>query len=341
MQTVQAARFGGPEVLEAGEAPDPVAGEGEVVIEVAAADVIMLDVLVRRGAPGPWAVEPPYVPGTGVAGRVASVGTGVDAGWIGRGVAAKPGRAAVNAGSGSVAEAAEGTSPTGGYAQLAVAPADALLEVPEGVALREAAALVNDGMTAMQISQAARIGDGEKVLVMPAGGGLGSLLVQRAAAAGATVIAAAKGRRKLDLARELGADHAFDYSESDWLERVRQVAGDGGVDVVLDGVGGEIGRASFDAAARGGRFFAFGAPSGGFTRIDPQESRDRGVSVVGLMELPMEPGDQKRLPEAALAEAAAGRLKPTVGQSYPLKQASDAHSAIEGRAVVGKTLLLP
>ncbi|MUL44056.1 zinc-binding dehydrogenase [Streptomonospora sp. PA3] len=341
MQRVQAARFGGPEVLEFGRAPDPVAGEGEVVIDVAAADVLMLDVLVRRGAPGPWAVQPPFVPGTGVAGRVVSVGPGADPGWIGRRVAAKPGSAVVSADFGSVAEAAEGTAPTGGYAELTAARIDLLLEVPDGVGLRDAAALVNDGMTAMRIIQAAGIGGGETVLVTPAGGGLGSLLVQSAAAAGATVIAAARGRRKLDLARGLGAAHAVDYSEEGWTEHVREAVGGSGVDLVLDGVGGEIGASSFGLTARGGRFFAFGAPAGGFTRIDPQQARTRDVAAVGLMQLPMAPGDHTRLTGAALAEAAADRLRPTIGQTFPLGQASEAHRAVEQRAVVGKTLLLP
>ncbi|GAA4918851.1 zinc-binding dehydrogenase [Streptomonospora salina] len=342
MQQVEAARFGGPDVLHAREGPDPAAGPGEVVLGVAAADVLMLDVLVRRGSPGPWNVRPPYVPGTGVAGTVAAVGPGVDAAWVGRRVAAKPGRAvAASAGSGNVADAAEGSAPVGGYAELAVAPAAALVAVPDGVGLREAAALVNDGMTAMLIARAAAVRGGENVLVTPAGGGLGSLLVQLVRAAGATVIAGAGGRSKLDLARGLGAHHTLDYSCRGWVAAVRDATGGTGADVVLDGVGGEIGAASFDAVARGGRFFAYGAPAGGFTRVEPQRARERDVSAVSLLEVPMRAGDHTRLPEAALAAAAAGTLAPTIGQAFRLRSARDAHRAIEDRAALGKTLLLP
>ncbi|KIH98971.1 hypothetical protein LP52_09750 [Streptomonospora alba] len=341
MQQVEAARFGGPDVLHVVESPDPVVGPGEAVIEVAAADVLMLDVLVRRGSPGPWDVRPPYVPGAGVAGNVAAVGSGVDAAWIGRRVAAKPGRAAADAGSGSVADAAEGSVPTGGYAPLAVAPVEALISVPENVGLRDAAALVNDGMTAMLIARAARVREGEQVLVTPAGGGLGSLLVQLVRAAGATVIAGAGGRRKLDLACRLGAHYAVDYSRGEWVDDVREATGGTGADVVLDGVGGATGASSFDAVGRGGRFLAYGAPAGGFTRVDRQREREREVSVRNLLEVPMEPGDHTRLAEAALAEAAVGGITPTVGQTFPLRRARDAHTAIEARAVVGKTLLLP
>ncbi|GAB3453979.1 zinc-binding dehydrogenase [Streptomonospora sediminis] len=341
MQAVQATRFGGPEVLKVCDVPEPVAGAGEVVVESAAADVLTLDALVRSGAPGPWHVRPPYIPGRGVAGHVVSVGPEVDPGLLGRRVAAKPGRAVAGAGFGSVAEAARSAPPTGGYAERVVTPAENLLDVPANLTLRAAAALVNDGMTAMLLSRATRPQPGETVLVAPAGGGLGSLLVQCARAAGATVIAAARGRHKLDLARRLGADRAFDYSAGDWTEQVRAATGGAGADVVLDGVGGPIGAASFGAAAHGARFVAFGAAGGGFTRIDGQDAQRQQVTVMGLPDMPMVPGDETRLAAAALAEASADRIAPTIGQVFALGDAAAAHRAVEERAVVGKTLLLP
>ena len=109
---------------------------------------------------------------------------------------------------------------------------------------------------------------------------------------------------------------------------------------MLDGVGGAIGGAAFGLTAKGGRFFGFGSPSGGFTAPDPDLAQARGITVVGLMQLPFAPGDERRLPELALAAAAEGRIRPLIGQTYPLADAAEAHRAIEAREVVGKTLLL-
>lgn len=340
MRVVQATQFGGPEVLVAGEAPDPVAGPGQVVVDVSVADTLFLDTVIRRGWGGPWSIRPPYVPGAGVAGQVASVGHGVDDGWIGRRVVVKSGTGGPRPDIETIAAAAWRTEPTGGYAEQAAAQAQGLLPVPDGLGLREAAALVNDGLTAVLLAETAQVQPGERVLVTPAGGGLGSLLVQLTRAAGAHVVAAAGGRRKLDLAHQLGADTTVDYSQPGWPERVREATGDTGADVVLDGVGGQIGRASFELTARGGRFVGFGVPGGEFTVIDRHQAHQHGVTALSLLDLEWTPADEKRLPEQALSEAAAGRIRPVVGQTFPLGRAADAHAAIEARDVVGKTLLL-
>jgi len=319
MQVVQAIRFGGPEVLVTSEAPDPVAGPGQVVIDVSVAPVLMLETQIRRGWGGEYfTVKPPYVPGSGVAGEVISVGEGVDAGWAGRRVVSD--------------------TDGGGYAERAVAPAEGLIPVPDGLGLPEAAALLHDGRTALRLAEVAPMQPGEWVLVVAAGGGLGILLVQLAHAAGARVIGAARGERKLDLAQELGAEVVVDYSEPGWPERVREATGGTGPDVVFDGVGGQIGRAAFEVTARGGRISAHGAPSGGFAEIDSQEAQRRGVTVSGIEQVQLAPADAKRLGERALS--AAGRIRPVIGQTFPLERAADAHAAIEARDVIGKTLLL-
>lgn len=341
MKVVQATQFGGPEVLVIGEMLDTVAGAGEVVVDVAVADTLHLDTVIRRGAfPFPI-VEPPYVPGGGVAGEVASVGPGVDREWVGRRVAARTGVGQTDAAVQTVAQYAQRDTHSGGYAQLAVVAERALVPVPDGVGLREAAALINDGMTAMLLTESAQVRAGEWVLVTPAGGGLGSLLVQLLHATGAKVLGAARGEHKLMLARDLGADAAVDYSQHDWPEQVREATtGSRGLDVVLDGVGGQIGRASFDLTGHGGRFVGYGAPSGEFTEISAQEADQHRVKVVSLFELEMAAADEKRLPGQALAAAAAGRITPIIGRTLPLEQAADAHAAIEAREVIGKTLLL-
>jgi NADPH:quinone reductase len=321
MRAVQAARFGGPEVMETIEVPDLVAGAGQVVVGVSVADVLFVDTQIRRGLHRAYfTVEPPYVPGAGVAGDVIGIGAGVDPGWLGRRVVTAPKR--------------------GGYAEQAVAAADALIPAPQELGLREAAALLHDGRTALGLVEGARIRPEEWVLVVAAGGGLGILLVQLARKAGARVIGAARGQRKLDLAREFGAEAVVDYTELGWTELVCEVSGGPGPDVVFDGAGGEIGRAAFAITARGGRFSAHGAPSGGFAEVDPQEAERRAVTVRGIQHVQYAPAEGRRLTERALSEAAAGRIRPLIGQTFPLERAAEAHAAIEARAVIGKTLLL-
>jgi len=322
MRVVRATRFGGPEVLELSEAPDPVAEPGQAVVGVSFAPVLFLETQVRSGWGGEWfPVKPPYVPGAGVAGEVISVGAGVGREWIGRRV---------------VTDTAEG----GGYVELAVAPVEELVRVPDGLRLPEAAALLHDGRTALGLFENARVEPREWVLILGAGGGLGSLLVQLAHAAGARVIGAARGERKIGLARELGADDVIDYSKSGWQELLRNATAGDGPAVVFDGVGGKIGEAAFELTARGGRFSAHGAPSGAFAEIDPEEADRRGVTVRGIEQAQFEPADAKRLAERALSEAAAGRIRPIIGQTFPLERAADAHTAIESRDAIGKTLLV-
>jgi NADPH2:quinone reductase len=269
-------------------------------------------------------VQPPYVPGGGVAGRVVSVGPGVDPGWVGRRVLAVTG---------------EG----GGYVELALTSVAGLVPVPDGLSLREAAALLHDGPTALGLADRTGIRPGEWVLVTAAAGGLGLLLVQLAHACGARVVGAARGKRKLDLIREAGADVAVDYAEPGWAQRAREATGGTGPDVVFDGAGGQIGRAAFDITARDGRFSAHGAASGGFAEIDPAEAQRRGITLRGIEQVRIAPPDPKRLAERAeraLAAAAAGRIRPVIGQTFPLERAADAHTAIEARSVIGRTLLL-
>lgn len=312
MRAINATEFGGPEVLMVVEAPDPVAGPGEVVIDVAAADTLFLDAMLRRGdGRGTWDLTPPYVPGGGVGGRVQGVGD----------VVARIGI-------------------TGGYAERALAAAAALIPVPDGLGVREATALVHDGATALALVDHARVQPGEWVLVTAAAGGLGILLVQMAHAAGGRVIAAARGERKLAVTREHGAEVALDYTENGWAAEARQVTGGAGVNVAFDGAGGPSGRAALDVTAPGGRFSAHGAPGGGFTEIDADEARRREIRVLGIAHAQFAPDEARRMMARALSEAAAGRLAPVIGQTFPLERAADAHAAMEAREAVGKTLLL-
>jgi NADPH2:quinone reductase len=293
-----------------------------VVVDVSDVPLLFVDTQIRSGSARDWfPTTPPYVPGAGVAGKVRSVGEGVNADWVGRPV---------------VASSAEG----GGYVERAVIAVDDLIAVPEGLGIAEAAALLHDGRTAVSLIDQAHVRAEEWVLVLGAGGGLGSLLVQLAHGAGARVIGAARGKQKLDLARELGADALVDYSRSGWPKQVLAITNGEGADVVFDGVGGETGEAAFEVTTRGGRFSAHGAPSGGFAQIDAKEAEERHITVRGIEHVQFTPADGKRLTERAMAAAVAGRIRPVIGQTFPLERAAEAHAAIEGRDVIGKTLLV-
>ncbi len=322
MRAVRAERFGGPDVLAVREVPEPEPGPDEVVVAVEAVDTLFLDTAIRRGEAVDWFdVRPPYVPGQGVAGRVVATGTGVDRAWIDRRVAAR-------------------TGSQGAYAERVTVPADALIAVPEPLATSDAVALLHDGPTAMALLEAAGIEAGDRVLVLGAGGGMGVLLVQLAAASGAVVVAAARGERKLALLRELGAHDAVDYAAPGWEERAVAAAGGGRFAVVLDGVGGPLGRAAFELTEPGGHFSAHGAPSGDFAPVSAGTAAERGITLRGIRDVWLDRDDERRLTQAALEAAVTGAMRPVVGQTYALDRAAEAHAAIEQRRVVGKTVLV-
>ena len=209
MRAVVIREFGPPEVLEPADVDEVRAGPGEVVIDVELANVTFVETQVRAGKPPHPSMLPalPAILGNGVGGTVAD----------------RPVVASLNG--------------TGGYAERVVVPAARLIEVPDGVALRDAVALLADGRTALALAGRAGLGAGDTVLIEAAAGGVGTLLVQIARHAGARVVALAGQPRKLAIARDLGADLAVDYRLDGWEQRVRDAAGE--VDVVFDGVGGK------------------------------------------------------------------------------------------------------
>jgi NADPH:quinone reductase len=322
MRVVRVTGFGGPEVLVPGTAPDPVPTPGQVVVDVAVASMTFVETQIRRGTDR-WHQRPelPYVPGGLVAGRVSTVGDQVDPAWLGRRVLATTGE-------------------TGGFAERAAVEVAALFSVPDGLGLPTATALYSDGSTAQGLAEGARIQPGDWVLVEAAAGGVGSLLVQLARLAGARVVGAARTQRKLDVVRELGAEHVVDYSEPDWTTQVLEATGGRGPDVVFDGVGGQVGRDAFAVTARGGRFSVHGGASGEATFIDPARARDSGVDVIGIEQLAEFGPNIGRWAEQMMSSAAAGKIRPLIGQTFPLERAAEAHAAVENRTAVGKTVLL-
>lgn len=314
MRAVWVCEFGGPEVLVPGEAPDPEAGPGQALVAVAYANITFVETQLRSGT-GPFTPTLPTIPGNGVGGTVRAVGPGVDPALVGRRVVTS-------------------TGGSGAYAELVAVAADGLVEVPPTLRLDDAVAVLADGRTATWLMRASGAGPGDRVLVTAAAGGVGTLLVQLATAAGAQVVAAAGGDRKLALTAKLGANVTVDYRRPDWTDRVRESVG--GVELVLDGVGGALGRAAFGLLVEGGRMLSFGLASGTWTDVPEAEARLRGVR---LLRPALAPADVRELTESALRAAADGRLHPVIGQRFELAQAAVAHAAIEARTTVGKTLL--
>ena len=321
MRAVIAEDAGPPGVLIPIELPDPEPGPGQVRVRVARAAISFIDTQLRAGtSPGPK-VEFPIVLGNGVCGRIDAVGDGVDPEWIKTLVVTS-------------------TGGRGGYAALALAAVEDLHRVPVDVELTSALALLADGRTALGLARAAEIQPGETVVVTAAAGGVGSLLVQVAALAGARVIGLAGSDAKLDHVRGLGADTVINYRGSGWSSRVQAEAPDG-VDVVFDGVGGSTTTVLNSLVRKGSRYLQYGSASGAWGSIDAAAAVERGVTVIPLSAIGVGQEQSYALTKAALVMAARGDLHPTVGQTYPLERAADAHAAIEDRLTIGKTLLMP
>ncbi len=326
MHAIRLHAFGPAENLRYEEVDDPRPGPGQARIAVAAAGVHLIDTVLREGRPmGPLALpELPTIPGREVAGVVDAVGPQVDDRWLGRRVVAHLGPA------------------SGGYAELAVREIEALHTLPDGLADDAAVAMIGTGRTALAVLEVAQLTSEDVVLVTAAAGGLGSLLVQAARNAGATVVGVAGSPAKVQRVSQLGAGVAVDYSAPGWSDAVRAALDGREVTVALDGVGGALGRGALELLGVGGRLILFGWSSGAPTELSIGDLYSRGLTASAAIgaRIAQRPGGVRDLEEQALAAAAGGRLVPLV-QRFALAQAAAAHTAIQTRATVGKTVLVP
>lgn len=322
MRAIEASAYGDSEVLELTERDRPEPGPGEVRIEVEAAGVNFADIMQRRGHyhGGP---EPPFVPGLEVAGVVDAVGDGVDR---------------------EVGERVVSMVDNGGYAEYAVADAASLLPIPDGLSVEEAAGFPVQFLTARNcLHEWGGLEEGESVLVHAAAGGVGTAAVQLAREAGAEVFGTASSAAKLDRAAELGCDHPINYETTDFVTIIEEHT-DHGVDLVLDGVGGETSARSLDALAPFGRMVVYGAASGTPGELPTDDILFRNHRIVGyhlgrvLRHRPMEV--LGAVPE--LAELlATGALEVQLDRVFELTDAADAHEYIERRQSIGKVVLAP
>lgn len=323
MKAVAIERNGGPEVLEVRDVAVPQPGPGEALVRVAASGVNFIDVYFRTGVYR--APHFPLVLGQEGAGVVEALGAGV--------TSVKPGDRVAYAGT------------LGSYAEFAAVPAERLVPVPEGVELRDAAALMLQGMTAHYLCNSTYpLRAGEFALVHAAAGGVGLLLTQLAAAKGATVIATVSTREKAELAASAGAAHTILYTEQDFAAEARRLTGGAGVHVVYDSVGRTTFEKSLDALRPRGLLALFGASSGPVPPFDPQVLNQKGSLFLTRPSLGAYVATRDELEERArdlFASVLAGRLRLRVEHTYPLAEAARAHADLEARRTTGKLLLLP
>ena len=329
MKAIQYERFGGPEVLEYVDLPEPVPGPGEVLISTAAIGVNFPDVRERLGvynlaATGVGGVKLPQVGGLAVTGTVASAGPDCDQGLVGRRVVA--------------------ALQKGGYAQYALARRDLTVPVDPGTDLTVLAGIAGQGLTAYLALQAAALRGGESLLVHGAAGGVGGIAVQIAKALGAGPVIGTAGteeRRQHVLAQ--GADAAIGYDTPDWTGQVLDLTAGHGVDVLLETIGGEVFDQNFDALATFGRYLLVGSTRGPGQPFAPRRLLSRSQALIGFY-LPVYYG-RPRLIAGALGFLARvlrdGQLTPAVDRVLPLSQAGTAHRLLEERAVRGAVILDP
>ncbi len=322
MRAIRQHEFGPAENLLFQETPDPTPQDGQVLVTVRAAGVHLLDAFIRSGQTGgPFPVpDLPMTPGREVAGVVTALGPGVEESWLGKRVVAHLGAA------------------SGGYAELAAVNVASLHELPDHVADDAAVAMIGTGRTAFGVLQSAELAKDDVVLVPAAAGGRGALFVQEAKAIGARVVGAAS-TGKLDLVRRLGADLVVDYTKDGWADEVRAEVGE--VTVVLDGVGGTVGRQALELLGVGGRIVLFGWTSGEVTRIETADLYERGLSAtVAVGPRMLKKMNLRQLETAALRALADDRLTPLT-TVFPLADAAKAHIALESRGTTGKVVLKP
>ncbi|HET6743177.1 MAG TPA: zinc-binding dehydrogenase [Kribbella sp.] len=315
MRAIQITEFGGPEVLKVSDVPEPVAGEGQVLITVDRAGINYADTHQVENS-YLSKTELPLIPGGEVVGRTAD----------GRRVVALVG--------------------SGGYAEQAVAHAPYAWDVPEGVTDGQALALVLQGTTAWHLLKTStHLQPGDSVLVHAGAGGVGSLAVQLAKLWGAgRVIATASTEEKRRQVLELGADAAIDGKPEGLKDRILEANGGKRVDIVLEMVGGPTLDESFDALARFGRLVTFGAASRqAAAPIDPSRLMKGSKTIAGfwLADCFANP-ESLGGPLAELFDLTAnGKLRPIVGGEYPLSGVATAHEDLRARRTVGKLLLDP
>ena len=323
MRAIEISVSGGPEVLVLAERPTPVAGAGEVLIQVAAAGLNRPDVAQRKGLypPPPGASD---IPGLEIAGTVAALGAGVTSYAVGDQVCA--------------------LVTGGGYAEFCVAPAIQCLPVPRGLSMIEAASLPENYFTVWSnVFDRGRLRRGESLLVQGGSSGIGVCAIQLAHALGSRVFATAGSPAKCEACEKLGAERAINYRTEDFVEVVKVDTGGRGVDVILDMIGGAYVPREITALAEEGRLVMISTQGGAKTEIDLRVLMGKRASITGstLRNRPPEfkGGIAHALREKVWPLLESGAVKPVIHKVFPLAQAGDAHRLMESSEHIGKIVL--
>ena len=310
--------YGPPDIVRVEEQQAPRLGAGQVRVRVRAAAVNFPDVLLVANS-YQISVPTPFVPGSEFAGEIVEISDGADGYTVG--------------------DRVTGTGLYGAFAEQVVVPAAGLAHIPDGVDDRTAAAFgVAHGTAYHALRSVARVGTGDELVVLGAGGGVGLAAVQLGVALGASVTAVASSGEKLDAAASYGAQHVINHSTGALREALRQAAPDG-ASAVLDPVGGDLSEPALRSLCRGGRFVTVGFASGVIPRIPLNLVLVKGVVVHGFQFQDVPPDEFTRNESELRAHLVAGRVRPHIGAVYPLEQTAQAlRHVAEGRAV-GKVVI--
>jgi 2-desacetyl-2-hydroxyethyl bacteriochlorophyllide A dehydrogenase len=341
MKAIQLIEHGAPGKLDLREIPDPIPGDGEVVVRVRACGLNRLDLWTEEGAL-PIKLQLPRTPGCEIAGEILAMGENVS-GW-------RTGdRAAVQSnlfcgecefclrGRESICIKGEilGVNRDGGFAEQTVVPAASLVRLPGSISFETSAALTLAGSTAMHmLTNRAKVRSGDWVLVIGGASGVGSAAIQIAKGLGAYVISTGSTEAKRGLARSLGADWVVDSNET-WSAEVRKITGKRGVDLVVEHVGGNVLLQAFDCLARGGTVVTCGATAGRNVEIKLWPLFVKEQSLVGSY------GRNRADIEATLEWVERGKLRAVVDKVFPLAETAEAFAQLRNRTVQGKVIVTP
>lgn len=343
MKAVYIESHGGPEVLTLGDLPDPVLGAHEVKVKVKASALNRLDLYRRAGVRGSRReFPPPFILGVDCAGEVAEIGTHSHGRKVGDRVVVNPritcgqctsclaGRDELCSKAKMLGENVDGT-----YAEYVVVPAANTYVLADHVSYEEAAALPTTYLPVWNMMvRRARLGAWETVLVLSASAGVGTAAIQVAKnVVGARVIATTSSDDKVSKARELGADEVINHSREDVAERVKELTGGDGVDLVVDHVGAEHFQAAYNSLKRGGKYGICGVTTGYRSELHMGMLFSKQLTVFGVFM-----GSKEDMRQV-VAMLNAGKIRPTIHEAFPLERAADAHRVMEEQSFFGKLVL--
>jgi NADPH:quinone reductase-like Zn-dependent oxidoreductase len=340
MKAVRIHEFGGPEVLKYEDIPDPVLRKDHVLVRIRACALNHLDVWVRKGLPG---VKLPHTLGSDIAGEVVEVGDYVSGIKPGQRVLLAPmtfdnSCAQCMAGRQNMCPrfTVLGNLTEGGYRELIEIPEVNVIPIPGGLEFNEAASVPLVFLTAWHmLVTRSQIRPGQTVLVLGAGSGVGSAAIQVCRLFNATVITTAGDERKLEKARELGADHVINHYKQKISEEVKKITARAGVDIVFEHVGSATWEESMKSLKAGGTIVTCGATTGFEAKFDLRFLFARQLSFLGSYM-----GTMGELHEV-LKHVFSGKLKPVIDTTFPLKDARAAHERLEKSEMFGKIVLNP